>query len=89
MFYGEYRLTLVGSHCSGRPTAVGRAVRPLAAPWGGRSSYSHCSGAGAAGAVFSYTLAHNSTSLRGTADILASYTRKWVAEFLAAEDLFK
>jgi len=26
MFYGEYRLTLVSSHCSGRSTAVGRAV---------------------------------------------------------------
>ena len=36
IYFIEHRLTLVSSHCSGRPTAVGRA--------------------GAAGAVFSYTL---------------------------------
>ena len=29
MFYGEYRLTLVSSHCSGCSTAVGRALGQL------------------------------------------------------------
>ena len=39
-------------NCSGCSGAAPAAPRPLAAPWGGRSSYSHCSGAGA---VFNFS----------------------------------